>query len=246
MDFTALLLILTLVSGVSFIFYKSFELKNKTALIFEFLASLFPILFVVLFIRSFIIEPFKIPSGSMIPTLLVGDFILVNKYKYGLRMPLTNKLIFENKYPDRGDVIVFQFPENTKINYIKRVVGIPGDKVEYINKTVFINGKSLQLKSVDDTEFSNINLSNEMIYIEDNGTREYLILNNPDRGSSFEFNVPEDNYFVLGDNRDNSNDSRYWGTVHKNNLIGEAFMIWMYWNPQSEVAIFDRIGKDIK
>ncbi len=246
MDFTALLLILTLVCGVSFIFYRSFKLNNRTSFIFEFLASLFPILFVVLFIRSFVIEPFRIPSGSMIPTLLVGDFILVKKYEYGLRVPLTNKLIYENNYPNRGDVIVFQYPENTKINYIKRVVGVPGDKVQYINKSLLINGKPLKLKKVDDYEFSNINLSNETVYIEDNGNKQYLILNNSDRGIGFEFNVPDDSYFVLGDNRDNSNDSRYWGTVHKNNLIGEAFMIWMYWNPQSEVEMLDRIGKDIE
>ena len=182
----------------------------------------------------------------MIPTLLVGDFILVKKYEYGLRVPLTNKLIYENNYPNRGDVIVFQYPENTKINYIKRVVGVPGDKVQYINKSLLINGKPLKLKKVDDYEFSNINLSNETVYIEDNGNKQYLILNNSDRGIGFEFNVPDDSYFVLGDNRDNSNDSRYWGTVHKNNLIGEAFMIWMYWNPQSEVEMLDRIGKDIE
>jgi len=246
MDFTVLLLILTLVCGISFIIFRSFKPKNKALFIFEFLASLFPILFIVLFIRSFVIEPFRIPSGSMIPSLLVGDFILVNKHRYGLRVPLINTLIYENNYPNRGDVIVFQFPENTKINYIKRVVGIPGDKVEYINKTLFINGEELQLKRVNDPQYSNIHSSDEMVYIEDNGYKKYLILNSSGRGVNFEFDVPDDNYFVLGDNRDNSNDSRYWGTVHKNNLIGEAFMIWMYWNPQSEVKIFDRIGKDIE
>ena len=224
MDFTVLLLILTLVCGISFIIFRSFKPKNKALFIFEFLASLFPILFIVLFIRSFVIEPFRIPSGSMIPSLLVGDFILVNKYRYGLRVPLINTLIYENNYPNRGDVIVFQFPENTKINYIKRVVGIPGN----------------------DPQYSNIHSSDEMVYIEDNGYKKYLILNSSGRGVNFEFDVPDDNYFVLGDNRDNSNDSRYWGTVHKNNLIGEAFMIWMFWNPQSEVKIFDRIGKDIE
>tara|TARA_B100000941_G_scaffold199515_2_gene144813 strand:+ start:6302 stop:7042 length:741 start_codon:yes stop_codon:yes gene_type:complete len=246
MDFTALLLMLTLACGVSFILHRSFNFSDKTSYLLDFLASLFPILFIVLFIRSFVFEPFRIPSGSMIPTLLVGDFILVNKYKYGLRLPLTNKLIFENKYPRRGDVVVFQFPENTKINYIKRVVGIPGDRVEYINKTLFINGIQLSLQKFNDQDSSNTNLSNQMIYIENNGNKEYLILNSTNRGIDFGFNVPDDNYFVLGDNRDNSNDSRYWGTVHKNNLIGEAFMIWMYWNPQSETKIFDRVGKDIE
>ena len=246
MNFTALLLIITLFCGVSFILNRTIRFNGKTSYFFEFFASLFPILFIVLFIRSFVFEPFRIPSGSMIPTLLVGDFILVNKYKYGLRVPLTNKLIYENEYPNRGDVVVFQFPENTKINYIKRVVGIPGDRVEYINKNLFINGTQLSLQKFNDHDSLNMNLSNQIIYIENNGNKEYLILNNSDRGIDFKFNVPEDNYFVLGDNRDNSNDSRYWGTVHKNNLIGKAFMIWMYWNPQSEVKIFDRVGKDIE
>ena len=246
MDFTALLLIITLICGVSFILYKLFEFNNKTFYIVEFFASLFPILFIVLFIRSFIVEPFRIPSGSMIPTLLVGDFILVNKYKYGIRVPLTNELIFKNNYPNRGDVIVFQFPENTNINYIKRVVGIPGDKIEYINKTLFVNGKPLQLKTINNLDSYNLNSSNGTIYLENNGTKEYSILNNSVRAIDFQYSVPDDNYFVLGDNRDNSNDSRYWGTVHKNNLIGEAFMIWMYWNPQSQVKTFDRVGKDIE
>lgn len=246
MDFTALLLILTLICGVCFILYRSFKFNSKTLYVFEFFSSLFPVLLFVLVIRSFVIEPFRIPSGSMIPTLLVGDFILVNKHKYGLRVPLTNQLIYENEYPSRGDVIVFQYPENTKINYIKRVVGIPGDKVEYINKALFINGKRLLLKKIDDQDRSAISQFDGIIYFENNGNREYLIANTSDRGVSFEFNVPDDNYFVLGDNRDNSNDSRYWGTVHKDNLIGKAFMIWMYWNPKSNVKIFDRVGKDIK
>ncbi len=246
MDFTALLLILTFICGVSFILQKLYKFNNLTSYTTELLASLFPILFIVLFIRSFIIEPFRIPSGSMIPTLLVGDFIVVNKYKYGVRVPLINKLIYENHYPNRGDVIVFQYPENTNVNYIKRVVGIPGDNIEYINKTLFVNGKPLLLKKINNLGSENDNLSNGIIYSENNGTKEYLILNNSDSAIDFKYNVPDDNYFVLGDNRDNSNDSRYWGTVHKNNLIGEAFMIWMYWNPKSDVRIFDRVGKNIE
>lgn len=246
MDFTALLLLLTLICGVSFITYKLFNFNQKISNLIEFLASLFPILFIVLFIRSFVVEPFRIPSGSMIPTLLIGDFILVNKYEYGLRVPLINKLIYEYKYPNRGDVIVFQFPENTKINYIKRVVGIPGDKIEYMNKKLFINDKPLPLKKITDKKINSDIPSSGTIFIESNTNKEYLILNNSNRGMSFEFKVPKDSYFVLGDNRDNSNDSRYWGTVHKDNLIGKAFMIWMYWNPKSEVAIFDRVGKEIE
>ena len=246
MDFTALLLILTFICGVSFILQKLYKFNNLASYTTELLASLFPILFIVLFIRSFIIEPFRIPSGSMIPTLLVGDFIVVNKYKYGVRVPLINKLIYENHYPNRGDVIVFQYPENTNVNYIKRVVGIPGDNIEYINKTLFVNGKPLLLKKINNLGPENDNLSNGIIYSENNGTKEYLILNNSDSAIDFKYNVPDDNYFVLGDNRDNSNDSRYWGTVHKNNLIGEAFMIWMYWNPKSDIRIFDRVGKSIE
>ncbi len=212
--------------------------------IVEFFSSIFLILFVVLLIRSFVVEPFRIPSGSMIPTLLVGDFILVKKYEYGLRLPLTNQIIFDNKIPDYGDVIVFQYPENKRINYIKRVIGLPGDTIKYINKTIFINGN--KLPKIRSNNNHMISADPETIFTEDNGIKEYDILVNPGIGNTFSYTIPKDNYFVLGDNRDNSNDSRYWGTVHKDNLIGEAFLIWMYWNPSSDVSVFDRFGESIE
>ncbi len=243
MDFTFLLIIITLVSGIFYLIQRISSLHGMLFDIAEFFSSIFIILFIVLFIRSFIIEPFRIPSGSMIPTLLIGDFILVNKYEYGLRLPLTNQILIENNNPDYGDVIVFQYPENKKINYIKRVVGLPGDSIEYINKTIFINGKEIH-RDITSKDHK-ISVDSKFIYTEKNGTREYDVLINPNIGNNFSYRIPQDNYFVLGDNRDNSNDSRYWGPVHKNNLIGEAFMIWMYWNPSSNISISDRFGENI-
>ena len=146
MDFTVLLVLITFISGICLLLSQSNNSANSLYSILQFMGSLFPILFIVLFIRSFIVEPYKIPSGSMIPTLLIGDFILVKKYQYGVRAPIINKVIFENEKPSYGDIIVFQYPQNKKINYIKRVVALPGDSVRYIEKELFVNGKKYTQK----------------------------------------------------------------------------------------------------
>lgn len=160
-------------------------------------------------------------------------------------MPLTNRIIFEMDKPEYGDVIVFQYPENKSINYIKRVVALPGDKIEYRNKTIFVNDRIYKLNQLTQNSQGLYDDIKEFIMLENNGSREYMILNTNHRSNDFVYNVPSDSYFVLGDNRDNSNDSRYWGSVPKDNLVGEAFLIWMYWNPNSKVSFFDRFGESI-
>ncbi|WP_404368857.1 signal peptidase I [Marinobacter sp.] len=200
--------------------------------------SFFPVLLVVLVLRSFLVEPFQIPSGSMLPTLEVGDFILVNKYAYGLRLPVLGTKVLEVDDPQRGDVMVFKFPEDGKTNYIKRVVGLPGDHIRYRNKTLYINDKKVP------TEFL-ASLPPVELYREFLGDLEHEIFITMGRrggAGEGEWTVPEGEYFVMGDNRDNSNDSRFWGTVPDDLVVGKAFAIWMHWESLTSLPSFGRVG----
>ncbi|SEN08091.1 signal peptidase I [Nitrosomonas marina] len=228
----------------------------------EYPKSFFPIILIVFCLRSFIIEPFKIPSGSMIPTLIVGDFILVNKYVYGIRLPVINKKIIDMDSPEAGDVLVFRFPEDPSIDYIKRVVGVPGDVVTYHNKQLFINDQIVEQAYEGDykyvepglgyiysekyTEYlgeanHSILVSREVNGLQYASVREFPFRENCQYSrTGFTCTVPPGNYFTLGDNRDSSSDSRYWGFVPDENIVGKAFMIW--WN----FGDFDRIGQFIQ
>ena len=205
-------------------------------------AGLFPVIIVVFLLRSFLFEPFKIPSGSMIPTLEVGDLILVNKFHYGIRLPVINKKIIPNNDPKRGDVIVFHYPVDPRIDYIKRVVGLPGDKISYGNHELRINGELVPNTPTgdgyDEEHMRYMNLLREKL-----GDVEHRIQHDKGSGQPFRpitafqgcsysaegvsCTVPAGHYFVMGDNRDNSQDSRYWGFVPDENLVGRAFFIWM-------------------
>ena len=241
MDFTFLLVLATLTTGVLSLVHTNIStLKNVR----EFSSSIFPVLFVVLILRSFFIEPYKIPSGSMIPTLMIGDFILVDKNIYGYKIPLTNITLFENENPKRGDVVVFKYPEDQSINYIKRVIGLPGDKILYKIKRLYINDSEYPLIKVEHS-FDPIEIADGHVFIENNLQKEYMILNQSNPPFNFEYYVPNGTYFVLGDNRDNSNDSRFWGPVPEENLVGKAFYIWMFWNSDSYYSFFDRVGTKI-
>jgi signal peptidase I len=223
----------------------------------EYGAGFFPVILVVFGLRSFVVEPFKIPSGSMIPTLLVGDFILVNKYTYGIRLPVINKKIIEVSQPQRGEVMVFRFPEDPSLDYIKRVVGVPGDKVAYQNKRLSINGKPLDIQPQDDFLHSE-RLYYSKQYSEVLGAVDHRFLNDDDApafirdASQFPgrenciYNnagvictVPPGHYFVMGDNRDNSRDSRAWGFVPDENIVGKAFFIWFNFNDLSRIGRFN-------
>jgi len=221
----------------------------KEPIIVEYSRSLFPVIFIVLVLRSFMVEPFRIPSGSMMPTLLVGDFILVNKYAYGIRLPVINTKIIDAGEPKRGDVMVFRFPRDPSIDYIKRVIGIPGDKIQYKSKQLFINGEPIPQvsQSIYEGVGSGVSISEAELKLEEFDDVKHQVL--IDRGKpsiNYEFIVPEDKYFVMGDNRDNSNDSRYWGMVPQENLVGKAFFIWMNWDSSGDGISLDRIGTSIE
>lgn len=211
--------------------------------------SFFPIVLIVLVVRSFMAEPFRIPSGSMMPSLLIGDFILVNKFSYGIRLPVINKKIIDIDDPVRGDVIVFRYPEDTSIDYIKRVVGVPGDHIAYRNKILYVNGD--QAKQTELDRYIGVGSGAVMTgayhRTESMDGQDHEILMMGQRPiMDFEYTVPDKSYFVMGDNRDNSRDSRFWGTVPDENLIGKAFMIWMNWDSESEgIVAWDRIGDTI-
>lgn len=210
--------------------------------------SFLPILLIVLFLRSFVAEPFRIPSGSMLPTLLIGDYILVNKYTYGIRLPITNSKIININSPRRGDVIVFRYPIDENINFIKRVIGIPGDKIKYINKTLYVNNKKYKkLKKIDHQYIEEFFRPEIEMFIEDSDSNRYDILNdNISPSNDLFFEVPSGKYFVMGDNRDHSSDSRYWGYVPEENLVGKAFLIWMSFNSNNYSLKYNRIGNSIK
>ena len=219
-------------------------------------AGLFPVIISVFFLRSFIVEPFKIPSGSMIPTLLVGDLILVNKFHYGLRLPVLNTKITEGEKPQRGDVMVFRYPPKPSLDYIKRVVGVPGDTVAYLNKRLTINGQAVPTDSVPEF-FDEDAMRYFKQYEEKFGTQSHRVLNDEQRpafvpgadkfpgseGCNYTIEgvtckVPEGHYFMMGDNRDNSMDSRYWGFVPEKNIVGKAFFVWMNFGNLKRVGPF--------
>ena len=231
------------------------EKLNKEPLLVEYGKSFFPVLFIVLVLRSFLVEPFQIPSGSMKPTLDVGDFILVNKFSYGIRLPVIDKKIIEVGDPQRGDVMVFRYPSDPSVNYIKRVVGLPGDKIRYTSdKHLYVNDQLVAEQMVG-TEPGT--LGSAELYKEKLGEVEHMIRKEMSRYRAppdKEWTVPAGHYFMMGDNRDNSNDSRYWddpnipkdelGMVPDKNIVGKAFAVWMSWpEPKTNnLPNFSRVG----
>jgi signal peptidase I len=255
-DFSALLFFATILSGVIWLidskFFKEKRLaKNPNAkdpFWVDYGRSFFPILLFVFVLRSFVIEPYRIPSGSMKPTLLVGDFIVVNKFTYGIRLPILNKKIIELNEPARGDVMVFRFPPDPKVNFIKRVIGLPGDRIVYQNKQLFINGELVPKQLLKtETLISPEGASYDMQrYIEEMPNAYHDIYEHISPGQSVTLTVPLGHYFVMGDNRDESDDSRFWGFVPEENIIGRAFGLWMSWDAEDYRIRFERIGTSIQ
>ena len=245
--------------GISQVDDNTREAKNRLMMQpwwLDWTAGLFPVIVIVFLLRSFLFEPFKIPSGSMIPTLLVNDLILVNKFHYGVRLPVINQKVLDNHSPERGDVMVFRYPPKPSLDYIKRVVGIPGDEVAYLNKKLTINGKPLVKTPMPDF-FDADSMRYSKQFEEVNGERTYGLLNDDDRPSfvagadNFPFRencrysaegvvckVPEGQYFMMGDNRDNSLDSRFWGFVPEKNIVGKAFFVWMNFGNLKRIGPF--------
>ncbi len=223
----------------------------------EYTASFFPVILFVFGLRSFVVEPFKIPSGSMIPTLVVGDLILVNKFIYGIRLPVIDKKIIDVSQPKRGDVMVFRYPKDPSLDYIKRIVGLPGDTVEYRNKRLYINQVPQPSKPLPDFFDADKVLYSKQ-FEEKLGGVTHRVLNDEDKPSyvmgadqfpfrdncqynttGFICKVPSGHYFAMGDNRDNSSDSRYWGFVPDKNIVGKAFFIWMNFSQLSRIGRFE-------
>ncbi|MDZ4200971.1 MAG: signal peptidase I [Gallionella sp.] len=264
MDFALILFLLLVVTGGVWLLDR-FVLAGKRGegvtepWWVEYAKSFFPVILIVFFIRSFLAEPFKIPSGSMIPTLQVGDFILVNKFTYGIRLPVINQKIVQLNDPERGDVMVFRYPENPSMDYIKRVVALPGDTVEYRDKRLWINGTEQTQQADGDYNYveTGLNFVHTERRLESFAERQHAILVNPEvptlhlsavsefagrENCSYDDDglrctVPKGHYFMLGDNRDNSRDSRYWGFVPDHQIVGKAFFIWMNFSDLKRIGL---------
>jgi len=216
--------------------------KSREPVVVEYAKSFFPVLFIVLMLRSFLVEPFQIPSGSMIPTLEVGDFILVNKYHYGLRLPVLGTKFVANNEPERGEVMVF-IPPHDDSYFIKRVVGLPGDTIEYENKLLRINGELVDVDIIADVNIATAGgLRPGVLFNETLGElpHQAQIITQNSRSRRTNWVVPPGHYFMMGDNRDNSADSRVWGPVPEENIVGKAFAIWMHKEPGFNLPTFSR------
>lgn len=264
--FEIILVVVTLFTGLVWLLDKLFLAKRRAAraglledgqepVVVDYSKAFFPVLLIVLILRSFIAEPFRIPSNSMMPTLLTGDFILVNKFAYGLRLPITNRKFVEIGEPQRGDVVVFHFPgrgeddPNKGVDFIKRVIGLPGDRIGYHDNQVTINGEPVPYEQIG--RYTGTGQGAEMTgfmeLTEHLPGRPHSVLESTpspfmDPGEG-EFEVPAGHYFVMGDNRKNSDDSRYWGVLPESQLRGKAFLIWMSWDGGLE---YRRIGSSIR
>ena len=269
MNFALILFIALLITGGIWLLdvlllKRSRDRSAREPLLVEYAKSFFPVILVVFALRSFLVEPFKIPSGSMMPTLLIGDFILVNKYTYGIRLPVINKKVVELNNPERGDVMVFRYPADPGLDYIKRVIGVPGDVVEYRDKQLSVNGQPVRTDNTGTYNYvgNGLNYITAMVYQENLNGDGHAMMTEPGKpsvypqqvmdfpyrencsynadGEGFACKVPEGQYFMMGDNRDASNDSRYWGFVPDENIVGKAFFIWMNFDD------FGRIGTSIR
>ncbi|EKD70216.1 MAG: Signal peptidase I [uncultured bacterium] len=222
---------------------------KKMPIIIDYARSFFPVLLIVFLLRSFLFEPFRIPSGSLEPTLLIGDFILVNKYDYGVRLPVVHKKLWGEGTPKRGDIIVFRWPPNPSVDFIKRVIGVPGDRISYIDKTLYVNDHKVEqvdLNMATSSDETGVQVQ-AMMKMENLLGVKHKIYVEADKNSRNYYNVvvPEGMYFVMGDNRDESADSRYWGFVPDKNIVGKAVLVWMSWDNNKMLPRWNRMGSMI-
>ncbi len=257
LDLEFWLVFITFIAGIIWLVYWLLNLRSDKKntkdepIVVEYARSFFPVLLLVVFLRSFVAEPFRIPSGSMMPTLEVGDFILVNKFAYGVRLPVFRTKLFSNADPKRGDVFVFRYPERPWQNFIKRVVGVPGDTVRWQSDKLYVNGQLIPTQEQGD-----------YVAVDQSGTKsdakrltenllgvEHDIIFYPNHAKVFdqatEIVVPEGKYFAMGDNRFGSHDSRFWGFVPEENLVGKAMIVWMHYSGNNEGIELSRIGTSI-
>lgn len=227
------ILICAVIVLIDFIFLKKSRKNKKLPVMIEYARSFLPILVIVFLFRSFLFEAYRIPSGSLEPTLLIGDFILVNKFDYGIRLPVIHKKIYSFGEPQRGDIMVFRFPPDPSINFIKRVIGIPGDHISYINKVLYVNGKE-----IPQTLEKTLDNDDETVKKQENffGVKHFIYQTPLRNGPDFEdIVVPPGMYFMMGDNRDNSADSREWGFVPEANIVGKAQVVLLSWNADGDL-----------
>lgn len=244
-SFAGLLVLLTFGTGIIYLidvlyWSKKRPVDKKPSLFISDSRSFFPVFLAVLLLRSFLVEPFRIPSGSLEPTLQVGDFVAVNKFAYGLRLPVLEEKIVSIAKPKKGEVAVFRWPPDPSFDYIKRVVGVGGDKISYHNKVLTINGKKQEQNFIEHTIDES---SGAMVakYEENlNGVSHFIFIREDTPAFDFDITVPEGQYFMMGDNRDDSADSRYWGFVKDSYLRGRAFFVWFSWNSKAFFPNFIR------
>lgn len=260
-DFALILVLATIVTGIIWavdaLLFRPQRVREagrfsgdepvRDPVIVDYARSFFPIILIVLIVRSFLYEPFRIPSSSMVPTLLIGDFIFVNKYTYGLRLPVLNTKIVPVGEPKRGDVVVFRLPAEPSVNFIKRVVGLPGDLVRYYNKQLYVNGQPVETEINGLYDGSGSRGARIGVEYLDGVEHEILVVPHG-YSPNGEYEVPEGHYFVMGDNRGNSHDSRFSdvGYIPEENLVGKAVRIWMNWDWTGEAPIWSRIGDRIE
>ncbi len=266
MDFSLIMFIALLVTGGIVLLYRiysgikgsgnrRFAGYNQPArsepIIVEYARSLFPVILIVFVLRSFVVEPFRIPSGSMLPSLHIGDFILVNKYTYGIRLPILNTKVAPVDSPERGDVMVFRYPVNPELNFIKRVIGLPGDTLSYVDKKLTINGQRVHTEPNGEFVYRQAKMrgktAKQIQETIDDSVHQILLDEVGFSRDLTEVNVPEGHYFVMGDNRDHSNDSRFWRFVPESHVVGKAFFIWFSWKSTSGGGVeWSRIGNSIE
>lgn len=254
-NFELILFYATVITGLITLFDTLFLARKRKAdqklpVLVDYGRSFFPVLLIVFLLRSFLFEPFRIPSGSLEPTLYAGDFIIVNKFDYGIRLPVLHfKLFGEDKKPERGDIMVFRWPPDPSYNFIKRVIGLPGDKISYVNKTLIVNGQKIP------QEYLGIGLAQDESGAEWKaeekredllGIKHKIFIDTRKESRDYgEITVPEGSYFVMGDNRDDSADSRFWGFVPDENIVGKAVLVWLSWDGSNHNIRFNRMGKKI-
>ncbi len=246
---TAIVIVLGFMSAVDIWVFLGGRNHSQTSLAFQYARKLFPIFFVVWLIRSFVVQPYQVPTGSLEPTVLPGDFIAVSQLSYGIRFPVTHRLIFHTGEPKRGDIAVFRWPKDPNIVFVKRVIGLPGDHIVYKDRTLYINGKKQSQvflkRTIGQVYNGNPKITN--VYEENlNGIKHLIYLQAVGgKRNNYELTVPKHHYFMMGDNRDTSIDSREWGYIPEANLVGRAFGIWMSWDYMKNVVRWHRIGNPL-